>query len=108
MSRSLFGRATLVVLSALLLPVLAAACDKSNDTVALDQLQASENACAKGCEATLPGCTIKGNISTTGLKYYHVSGTTNYKKIIVQPEKGERWFCTEQRAIANGFTRKDN
>ncbi len=101
-------RVAMLVVGLAVLPALAGACTKSNDTVAQDQYQASQSACAKGCESALPGCAIKGNISTGGVKYYHMPGTTNYKDIIIQPEKGERWFCSEAEAIANGFTRKDH
>lgn len=91
-----------------LLAVAFAACEKSNAVVEQEQVQQALHACDKGCEQPPPGCDIKGNISTTGTKYYHVFGTKNYAAIRIQPEKGERWFCTEQEALANGYTRKDN
>lgn len=51
-----------------------------------------------------PGCTIKGNISHgTGNKIYHLPGMEDYKSTIIHPTKGERWFCTESEAIANGW-----
>lgn len=98
----------MILLVLVALGVLAAACAKSNDLVAREQFKASAQACAKGCEQHVPGCDIKGNISTTGAKYYHMPGTTNYNAIIIQPEKGERWFCTEQEAQDNGWRRKDS
>mgnify|MGYP000728184890 CR=1 FL=1 len=51
-----------------------------------------------------PGCTIKGNISiSTGKKLYHLPGMEDYKSTRIDPAKGERWFCTESEAIANGW-----
>jgi len=53
---------------------------------------------------TKPGCSIKGNISVdTGNKVYHVPGAEDYESTVIDPSKGERWFCTESEAIANGW-----
>ncbi len=50
------------------------------------------------------GCKIKGNISfATGNKLYHLPGMEDYESTIIDPTKGERWFCTEQEAIAAGW-----
>lgn len=91
----------------LLLAASATACEKSNAVV--EQEQAKENAqlCVHGCIKQSDGCDIKGNVSTDGSKFYHLPRTQNYDAIKVQPEKGERWFCTEADAMANGFRRKD-
>ncbi len=49
-------------------------------------------------------CLIKGNISyKTGEKIYHVPKSEFYDKTVVEPEKGERMFCTEAEAQAAGF-----
>ncbi|MGL5806288.1 MAG: cold shock domain-containing protein [Xenococcaceae cyanobacterium] len=51
-----------------------------------------------------PGCIIKGNISiATEDKFYHIPGMEDYESTIIDPAKGERWFCTESEAIANGW-----
>ncbi|MGB7412745.1 MAG: cold shock domain-containing protein [Thermosynechococcaceae cyanobacterium] len=51
-----------------------------------------------------PGCTIKGNIShDTGNKMYHLQGMEDYKSTVIDPGKGERWFCDEADAIAKGW-----
>ena len=47
-------------------------------------------------------CRIKGNISDGG-HIYHVPGSPHYSRTRVEPEKGERWFCTEEEAIAAGW-----
>ncbi|WP_353259415.1 cold shock domain-containing protein [Prochlorothrix hollandica] len=51
------------------------------------------------------GCNIKGNISISdSKKFYHVPGMPEYEGTRIQPEHGERWFCTEAEAIAAGWT----
>lgn len=55
-----------------------------------------------------PVCLIKGNISfTTGEKIYHVPGGQFYNSTIIRPEYGERWFCTEEEAVANGWRKSE-
>src|SRR5690606_2892894 len=48
------------------------------------------------------GCMIKGNISRSG-HIYHVPWSPWYDKVRISPERGERWFCNEEEAIAAGF-----
>ncbi len=53
---------------------------------------------------TKPGCKIKGNISyETGEKIYHLPGAEDYESTVIDPTRGEKWFCTESEAIANGW-----
>jgi len=60
--------------------------------------------CPTGCFESKPGCVIKGNISTkTGEKIYHMPYQRYYAQTVINPEYGERWFCTEEEAIANGW-----
>jgi len=60
--------------------------------------------CPQGCITPPPGCAIKGNISSkTGEKIYHLPGQRYYDQTTIDPSKGERWFCTEEEAIANGW-----
>lgn len=60
--------------------------------------------CPQGCMTPPPGCQIKGNISSTsGDKVYHVPGDEFYSATIITPATGERWFCLEEEAIANGW-----
>jgi len=47
-------------------------------------------------------CRIKGNISSNG-RIYHVPGSTHYDQTVIDTGKGERWFCTEEEAIAAGW-----
>jgi micrococcal nuclease len=59
--------------------------------------------CAGGCVTPPAGCTIKGNISANGEKIYHVPGQKYYTQTVIEPEKGERWFCSEAEAVAAGW-----
>lgn len=49
-------------------------------------------------------CLIKGNISfNTGEKIYHLPGVEFYDETVIEPEKGEKLFCSEQQAIKEGW-----
>ena len=45
---------------------------------------------------------IKGNISASGEKIYHVPGQANYNRTLIDKE-GEAFFCTETEAVEAGF-----
>ncbi|HEX5368389.1 MAG TPA: thermonuclease family protein, partial [Dehalococcoidia bacterium] len=65
---------------------------------------AAGGTCPQGCASPPSGCVIKGNISRdTGEKIYHVPGGDFYSQTVIDPRQGERWFCTESEAIANGW-----
>lgn len=51
------------------------------------------------------GCDIKGNISNKrGHPHiYHLPGSSSYDSVEITPSKGERYFCSEQEAIACGW-----
>jgi micrococcal nuclease len=57
----------------------------------------------QGCEEQQPGCAIKGNISSSGEKIYHLPGSSSYAGTVINPSKGERWFCTVEEAVSNGW-----
>lgn len=60
--------------------------------------------CPCGCEFPPPDCEVKGNISyRTGERIYHLPGQQYYEKTVIDPADGERWFCTEAEARANGW-----
>jgi len=62
--------------------------------------------CPIGCTSHVPGCDIKGNISVeTEERIYHMPGQEYYNETRISPEYGERWFCTEAEATANGWRR---
>lgn len=48
-------------------------------------------------------CRIKGNISSSGEKIYHMPGQRYYDKTVIDESKGERWFCTEEEAQQAGW-----
>lgn len=48
-------------------------------------------------------CLIKGNISSSGEKIYHLPGQRYYNKTIIDEPKGERWFCSEEEALSAGW-----
>lgn len=50
-------------------------------------------------------CRIKGNISSKGERIYHMPGGRWYYRTVIAPSKGERWFCTEEDAKAEGWRR---
>ncbi len=53
-------------------------------------------------------CTIKGNINTNGDKIYHMIGCDSYEKTDVDESREEKWFCTEEDALASGWRRALN
>jgi endonuclease YncB( thermonuclease family) len=48
-------------------------------------------------------CKIKGNISAKGEKIYHLPGSRSYDRTAINEATGERWFCSEDEAIAAGW-----
>lgn len=64
--------------------------------------------CPNGCITPPSSCVIKGNVSIdTSEKIYHVPGGAFYDETIIRPDFGERWFCTEAEAIANGWRKSE-
>lgn len=50
-------------------------------------------------------CRIKGNIGRSGSRIYHLPGQADYDATRINERAGERWFCTEADARAEGFRR---
>lgn len=48
-------------------------------------------------------CVIKGNISSSGEKIYHLPGQRYYNQTVISESKGEQWFCTETKAVDAGW-----
>lgn len=62
----------------------------------------------QAAEAAAPnGCTIKGNVSWTGERIYHLPWSPWYGSVkmddAVSQRKGKRWFCNEAEAQAAGW-----
>lgn len=52
----------------------------------------------------LPPCEIvKGNISRSGEKIYHIEGQANYDNVKINEAAGEAFFCSAEEAEAAGF-----
>ncbi|MFV0367129.1 MAG: thermonuclease family protein [Hyphomicrobiaceae bacterium] len=48
------------------------------------------------------GCAIKGNVTRSG-SIYHMPWSPFYSRVVIDAERGERWFCSEQEALAAGW-----
>jgi endonuclease YncB( thermonuclease family) len=48
------------------------------------------------------GCPIKGQVSGE-TRVYVLPWSPDYERVRVQKARGERWFCSEQEAVAAGF-----
>jgi len=53
-------------------------------------------------------CEIKGNISSKQEKIYHMPGCGSYNQTKIDEAAGERWFCSEQEAVDEGWRRAEN
>ncbi len=60
------------------------------------------NACAT---EYIEGCIIKGNLDPNDKRFYHLPNFRHYNQVVMNLEKGDRWFCTEKEAIKAGFKR---
>ncbi|MFZ9684961.1 MAG: thermonuclease family protein [Gemmobacter sp.] len=48
------------------------------------------------------GCAIKGNVSGSG-RIFHSPGQLDYDRVVIDPNRGERWFCSAAEARAAGW-----
>lgn len=48
-------------------------------------------------------CPIKGNISSSGEKIFHVPGGRYYDSTVIDVAAGERWFCSATEAEKAGW-----
>ena len=48
------------------------------------------------------GCPIKGQVAGSS-RFYVLPWSAGYERARVQETRGERWFCSEQEAVAAGF-----
>jgi len=71
------------------------ACDYENASADLEREQDSDPFSTE--------CVIKGNINKRYEKDYFFPGCPNYKRVKVDPRKGEKWFCTEEEAQKDGW-----
>lgn len=50
-------------------------------------------------------CRIKGNISSKGVRIYHLPAQRFYRATRINEAGGERWFCSEAKARQAGWRR---
>jgi len=83
--------------------------DSSRDSLSVNNgLNYEDSSSNENVESSSPpgsdeGCTIKGNISSSGEKIYHVLGCPNYASTRIDTDAGERCFRTEEEALAAGW-----
>lgn len=53
-------------------------------------------------------CLIKGNVSSSGEKIYHLPGCGSYEKTAIDESRGEKWFCSEDEAVSAGWRKAKN
>jgi endonuclease YncB( thermonuclease family) len=58
---------------------------------------------AGGEPAIGAACRIKGNINSRGERIYHVPAAGSYAGTRIDPDRGERWFCTVAEAESAGW-----
>jgi len=56
-----------------------------------------------GSTAPRADCPIKGNISRSGTRIYHMPYSRHYDRTAINEAAGERWFCDEAEARAAGW-----
>ncbi|WP_112311348.1 thermonuclease family protein [Pseudogemmobacter bohemicus] len=54
-------------------------------------------------DVSLEDCPIKGNISKSGERIYHMPWSPAWAKTSIREDQGERWFCDEAEARAAGW-----
>ena len=65
-----------------------------------------ENGLWKKCaENPQVGCVVKGNVDRMDKRWYHLPSFRHYNQIVMRLDQGDRWFCTEEKAIEAGFER---
>lgn len=59
-------------------------------------------------DGPIDSCVIKGNVSSSGEKIYHLPDCGSYAKTQIDTGRGERWFCSETEAQTAGWRRALN
>lgn len=53
-------------------------------------------------------CAIKGNINSSGDKIYHMPNGSYYNQTTIDESAGEKWFCSEEEAVADGWRKSQH
>ncbi|MGO4715854.1 thermonuclease family protein [Bradyrhizobium sp. 2TAF24] len=67
----------------------------------LDITRASRATLLHGRSASTPpspDCAIKGHVNWSGTCIYHLPGSRWYARVTMQPDNGDRWFCSREEA----------
>jgi hypothetical protein len=87
--------------------VPAADCSQIADAAQRQQCQQGATLCAEGCLEYPLGCellVLKGDIAKqSGQKLYYAQQHSQYSQILIEPETGERWFCSAAAAEQAGW-----
>ncbi|MEL6661934.1 MAG: thermonuclease family protein [Pseudomonadota bacterium] len=67
------------------------------------RLRAEQAASSEPQVAPSADCNIKGNISRSGSKIFHVPGQRDYERTRINEDNGERWFCSPMDARGSGW-----
>lgn len=54
-------------------------------------------------QAVISQCNIKGNVSSKGVRIFHVPSGQYYSQTKIDTSKGEKWFCSESEALNAGW-----
>lgn len=83
---------------------------KKSSKSSAKSVKAASKSSAKSSKAAMTNtsCVIKGNISATKEKIFHVLGCPNYGQTVIDTTKGERIFCSEQEAKDAGWRKALN
>ena len=76
---------------------------RSNNRGLWSQCDLSSQSSQPSSSSQPADCLIKGNISSSGEKIYHMPGQRYYDKMVIDENKGERWFCSEDEAVSAGW-----
>lgn len=63
---------------------------------------------SNNCPPEDAACNIKGNINGQGDKIYHLPQCLNYDNVTVNPDNGDKWFCSEEEALQAGWKKSNN
>jgi len=51
------------------------------------------------------GCVVKGNLDKLDKRWYHLPEMRHYNQVVVNLDKGDRWFCSQEEAVKAGFSK---
>lgn len=81
--------------------------DKAANLARVEKIGIYSPKCTQSENQTKPKCVIKGNVRDFDQqqKVYHFPGCGQYNHTLLELYKGDRWFCSEKEAQAEGFVK---